>query len=167
MWVAVPDHNDWVYAVGEKAAVEIMFFKYGIPQEATVEYEISDEACQADVRGFLELKKGRAVLDAGTVSMPGFRDIRLALKFDGVTYRHHVKIGFSPEKIQPYTQEPDDFRAWWDSLLTDNKRYPLRSSRELYVPFCTGKVYSGFRIRQPVKIIIIGTGCTIRVQRNI
>lgn len=140
LWVAVPDHDNWVYAVGEKAVVEIMFFKYGIPQEATVEYEIADEACQADVRGILELKKGRAVLDAGTVSMPRFRDIRLALRLDGVTYRHHVKIGFSPEKIQPYTQEPDDFRAWWDSLLTDNKRYPLRSSRELYTPYCTDKV---------------------------
>ena len=29
--VAEPDHADWTYKVGEKANIEIQFYKYGIP----------------------------------------------------------------------------------------------------------------------------------------
>lgn len=28
LWVAVPDHTDWLYQVGERAAVEAQFYKF-------------------------------------------------------------------------------------------------------------------------------------------
>ena len=34
LWVTVPDHADWVYRTGEKAKVEVQFYKYGIPRMA-------------------------------------------------------------------------------------------------------------------------------------
>ena len=39
----------------------------------------------------------------GTMKEPGFRDCRLTAKVGGKTYSHHIKVGFSPEKLQPYT----------------------------------------------------------------
>ena len=36
LWVTTPNHADWLYETGEKATVEVQFFKYGIPQEGTV-----------------------------------------------------------------------------------------------------------------------------------
>ena len=33
LWVTVPDHADWLYKMGEKAQVEVQFYKYGIPQD--------------------------------------------------------------------------------------------------------------------------------------
>ena len=33
LWVTVPDHADWLYKTGEKAKIEVQFYKYGIPQD--------------------------------------------------------------------------------------------------------------------------------------
>ena len=44
LWVTVPNHADWVYKTGEKATVEVQFYKYGIPQDGvTVNYELGDD----------------------------------------------------------------------------------------------------------------------------
>lgn len=29
LWVTVPDHADWLYKTGEKAKIEVQFYKYG------------------------------------------------------------------------------------------------------------------------------------------
>ena len=51
LWVTVPDHADWLYETGEKAKVEVQFYKYGIPQDGLeVAYErngyIEEWACR-------------------------------------------------------------------------------------------------------------------------
>lgn len=41
LWVTVPDHADWLYKTGEKAKIEVQFYKYGIPQDGVeVLYEL-------------------------------------------------------------------------------------------------------------------------------
>ena len=111
LWLTVPDHADWLYKTGEQAKVEVSFYKYGIPRDGEVNYEIGDDMLKADKKGSFKLKNGRAILNIGTRKTPGFRDLRLFYKLDGKTYQHHIKIGFSVDKIQPYTQEPKDFAA--------------------------------------------------------
>ena len=37
LWVTVPDHADWLYQTGEKAKVEVQFYKYGIPRDCVVD----------------------------------------------------------------------------------------------------------------------------------
>lgn len=66
LWVTVPNHADWVYKTGEKATVEVQFYKYGIPQDGvTVNYELGDDMMPADTRGSVVLKNGRAVHSYG------------------------------------------------------------------------------------------------------
>ena len=131
LWVTVPNHADWIYQTGEQASVEVQFYKYGIPREGTVEYGIGNDLMADDTTGKAELKNGRCVIKMGTASKPCFRDLRLRLKLDGTVYQHHVKVGFSPEKIRPYTQQPKDFRQFWDEALKEAKKYPLKYTREL------------------------------------
>lgn len=57
---------------------------------------------------------------------PGFRDCRLSATIDGTRYNHHVKVGFSPEKIEPYTQMPDDFDAFWQKNLDELSKVPMQ-----------------------------------------
>ena len=109
LWVTVPDHANWLYKTGEHARVEVQFYKYGIPCDAVVEYTIGGDLLASDQQGKVTLKNGRATIDMGTSKTPGFRDLRLTATVDGTTYRHHVKVGFSPEKIKPFTQLPKDF----------------------------------------------------------
>lgn len=140
LWYTVPNHSDWLYKVGEEASIDVMFLKYGIPQEGVVEYEIADELCDADSRGKITLKQGKGIIKGVKSKKPGFRDVRMKIKIDDVSYQHHIKVGFSPEKIVPYTKEPADFLSWWQNNIDENHKYPLKYTRELYKPYCTESV---------------------------
>ena len=48
----------------------------------------------ADTKGSVTLKNGKAVIPLGTMKEPGFRDCRLKATVDGKTYSHHVKSRF-------------------------------------------------------------------------
>ncbi len=140
LWVTVPDHADWIYKTGEKATVRVQFFKYGIPRDGVVEYTLADDRLADDKSGTATLKGGVCTIDMGTRRTPGFRDLRLSLTLDGKTYKHHIKVGFSPEKIVPYTQEPADFSAFWQQTLDEAAGTPLSYKRERYPELCTDQV---------------------------
>lgn len=59
LWVTVPDKADWLYRTGEKAKVEIQFYKYGIPRDVEVSYELGYDMLPAHDKGKLVLKNGR------------------------------------------------------------------------------------------------------------
>lgn len=131
LWVTVPDHSDWLYKTGEKAKIEIQFYQYGIPRDVVVEYSIGTDLLESDTKGTVTLKNGRGIINIGTSPTPGFRDLRLTATLNGTKYRHHVKVGFSPEKIQPYTQLPGDFQSFWSSTISENQKIPMKYSKEL------------------------------------
>ncbi len=140
LWLTVPDHADWLYQTDEQAKVEVGFYKYGVPRDGEVKYEIANDMLAGDKQGSVTLKSGRAVINMGTRKTPGFRDLRLSMKIDGKTYQHHVKVGFSVDKIQPYTQEPKDFMAFWQKNLDELKPLPLKYTKELAPEYCTDKI---------------------------
>lgn len=140
LWVTVPNHADWLYQCGERATVDVQFLKYGIPRDGTVEWEIGTDLLPADQKGTAVLKNGRAKIDMGTARKPCFRDLRLRMKLDGKTYEHHVKVGFSADKIQPYTQEPKDFWAYWQQALEEAGKFPLKYTREYVKDMSSDKV---------------------------
>lgn len=141
LWVTVPDHADWLYKTGEKATVEVQFYKYGIPQDGLiVSYELGGDMMPSDTKGTVTLKNGKAVIQMGTMKEPGFRDCRLTTTVNGKTYSHHVKIGFSPEKLQPYTQLPADFNAFWDKTKAEAAQFPLTYTKEHIEKYSTDKI---------------------------
>ena len=130
LWVAVPDHADWLYQTGEQATVEVQFYKYGIPRDGTVQWEVGTDLLPADKKGTATLHGGRAKIAIGTAKQPCFRDLRLKMQLDGKTYEHHVKVGFSADKIQPFTQEPKDFWTFWQQQLEASKSFPMSYTKE-------------------------------------
>ena len=60
LWLTVPDHADWLYRTGEQAMVEVSFYKYGIPRDGEVNYEIGDDMLKADKQGTWEPERLRA-----------------------------------------------------------------------------------------------------------
>ena len=140
LWVTVPDHADWLYKTGEKANIEIQFYKYGIPRNGEVTYTVGNDLLGTDTKGTVTLKNGRAKINIGTKKTPGFRDVVLTMKLDGQSYTHHVKVGFSPEKIQPFTQEPKDFNTFWQGNLDELANIPLSYTKEIAKEYCTDKV---------------------------
>ena len=140
LWVTVPDHADWLYKTGEKATIDVQFLKYGIPRDGELNYEIGDDLAKPDRSGSIQLKNGRAKIELGTKKTPGFRDMKLKIKLDDAVYEHHVKVGFSPEKILPVTKEPADFEAFWKANLEESARFPLTYSKDFVKEYSTDKV---------------------------
>lgn len=140
LWLTVPDHADWLYQTGENAKVEVSFCKYGIPRDGELKYSIGNDMLQPDKHGSVKLKNGRAVINMGTKKTPGFRDMKLSVSLEGKTYEHHIKVGFSVDKIKPYTQEPQDFRSFWQKNVEELKQVPMSYTKELYKDYCTDKI---------------------------
>lgn len=140
LWLTVPDHADWLYQTGENAKVEVSFCKYGIPRDGELKYSIGNDMLRPDKHGSVKLKNGRAVINMGTKKTPGFRDMKLSVSLDGKTYEHHIKVGFSVDKIKPYTQEPQDFRSFWQKNVEELKQVPMSYTKELYKDYCTDKI---------------------------
>ncbi len=140
LWLTVPDHADWLYQTGENAKVEVSFCKYGIPRDGELKYSIGNDMLKPDKHGSVKLKNGRAVINMGTKKTPGFRDMKLSVSLDGKTYEHHIKVGFSVDKIKPYTQEPQDFRSFWQKNVEELKQVPMSYTKELYKDYCTDKI---------------------------
>ena len=141
LWVTVPDHADWLYKTGEKAKIEVQFYKYGVPQDGVeVLYELGGDMMPSDTKGTVKLKNGKVVISMGTMKEPGFRDCRLTAKVGGKTYSHHIKVGFSPEKLQPYTQLPSDFNEFWNKTKAEAARFPLTYTKEYVEKYSTDKI---------------------------
>ena len=140
LWTTVPNHADWLYKTGEKAKVEVTLCRYGIPQNVEVSYEIGQDMLPATSSGKVTLKNGRTTIDMGTMKKPGFLDLRLKAVIDGKTFEHHVKVGFSPEQLKPYTKNPADFDAFWKANLEEARKTPVSVSCEPAPEYSTDKV---------------------------
>jgi cephalosporin-C deacetylase-like acetyl esterase len=128
LWTTVPNHADWLYKTGEKAKVEVGFYLYGMPQDIEVNYEIGPDMMPATTTGKVTLKNGRATIDMGTMKKPGFLDLRLTAQKGDKKYQHHVKVGFSPELLKPYTKNPADFDTFWKATLEEARKTPVSVS---------------------------------------
>ena len=140
LWLTVPDHADWLYQTGERAKIEVTFLKYGIPQDVEVRYEIGPDEMPATSAGKVQLKNGRATIDMGTMKQPGFLDLRLTATVADKTYKHHVKVGFSPERLQPFTKNPKDFDQFWAKNLEEARKTPVSVSCTKSDKYTTDKV---------------------------
>ena len=141
LWVTVPDHADWLYETGERATVEVQLYEYGIPLDGLrVDYEVADDLMPADTKGSVTLKKGRATIPVGTMARPGFRDLRLTATVGGVVSKHHIKVGFSPSRIEAHTALPEDFEAFWSGAKAQLAQLPLHYTMQRAERYCTEKV---------------------------
>ena len=59
---------------------------------------------------------------------------------DGKTYRHHIKVGFSPEEIRPYTTKPADFEEFWEKNKAELAKVPLKYTKVRAEQYCTDRI---------------------------
>ncbi|MBQ0074672.1 MAG: acetylxylan esterase [Prevotella sp.] len=139
LWVTVPDHNDWLYKTNEKATVDVQLYKYGVPQNVEVKYEISPDMLPATSNGTIVLKNGKGSISMGTRKTPGFTDLKLTATIDGQSTSHHIKVGYGVDKITPYTKEPKDFMDFWQNEIAEMRKTPLAFSVEAAHEYDTKK----------------------------
>jgi cephalosporin-C deacetylase len=125
-FVLTPSADDWTYAVGKPASVQVTVLKNDVPLKGvTIRYEIGPEMLPADTKGTLQLKKGQGKIHLGTSKEPGFRQLVVKAEYQGKTYSSQVKVGYSPERIQPTVALPADFLAFWDQAKAKAAKVPM------------------------------------------
>ncbi len=140
LWVATPDHSDWLYRTGETARVEVQLYHYGMPADAVVSYEVGPDMLPSTEKGTVKLKNGRATVAVGTRKTPGFLDLRLTATAEGEKTQHHVKVGYGVDGITPFTQMPADFTDFWKLTVADARQTPVSYTRERAEEYCTDKI---------------------------
>jgi len=136
LWVTIPDHNNWIYQVGQTAKVEVTLLKYGQPVTGKVDYSIGGDLQEADETGSLSLHNGRATATIKSPKSAGFRDLRLRYADHGKTTVHHVKVAFSPDQIRPWTMEPADFDSYWTKEIAENEKTPMQYTMKKVEQYC-------------------------------
>ena len=52
----------------------------------------------------------------------------------------NIKVGFSPEKLHPYTTMPSDFKEFWEKAKAEQKEFPLTYTKEHVEKYSTDKI---------------------------
>ena len=134
LWVTTPDSKDWLYKLNEESTISVALYRYGsLVDDAEISYSIGAEQMPSETDGTLLLKDGKGTLSLGTMSEPGFKDCKLSVTIDGKSYRHHIKVGFEPDKLEPITRYPSDFNSFWQNALNEAEQCPMLVEK-VFVP---------------------------------
>ena len=135
-----PDHPDWTYTVGQQAIFKISAVRDGHSLNGVkVSYRLGPEMMEpAQPQTVLLPAEGLTV--KGTMTEPGFLRCIASLEFEGKTYRGLGTAGFDPNAIQPTTNDPADFDAFWKSGKELLAKLPLDAQRTLLPEYCTAGV---------------------------
>lgn len=124
-----PDHKDWKYSVGEKIEFTVCVLKSGtLLDNAEISYEMGPEM-YPEVKKDMTLKIGTTKI-TGKMKTPGFYKLKVTAHAGGKDYEAWCSAAVSPEKLQPTTQCPADFDAFWTKALEEARHTSLEPTFE-------------------------------------
>ena len=136
----VPDHRDWTYQVGEPARFKIFVTADSEPiDNVTVTYAIAPDMMPG-VAKTVALPLDGLVVEAGTMTEPGFLRCTVTTEVTGRTYRGVATAAFAPEKIVATQVVPADFDAYWQAQKAELAKVPVEPLLTLLPDACTDKV---------------------------
>lgn len=121
------DHPDRTYKVGESAMISVRAYAGGNPLNNTwIHYTTGADMQKVDKKDSVLINNGRAEVNIGTLSAPGFRFCKLDFKVGETVYREQLKVAYAPEEIKTYTELPSDFIGFWKRKIKEAERVPLQ-----------------------------------------
>lgn len=136
-----PDHEDWIYELGEQVRFNVSVLKYGNPlTDIDIRYEIRPEKMDPIQEETISLKRSETMIKAGTMETPGFLRCWVYVTVDGTEYSNMATAAFSPELIEPTAILPDDFKTFWKEAIDKNKEIPMNVKMTLLPDRCTENV---------------------------
>lgn len=138
--IVAPDHEDWVYKVGENVRFNVSVLKYGNPvSDVEIRYEIKPEKMEAVKSETITLKRSETMIKGGTMEQPGFLRCWVYATVEGVEYTSYATAAFAPEQIEPATALPADFNTFWKKAMEENNKIPMDVQMTLLPERCTEK----------------------------
>jgi cephalosporin-C deacetylase len=138
--IVTPDHADWTYEKGERAAFSITVLRNNVPLKGIeINYVIQPELVDVWKEGSLILEDEAVTVTAKKFTEPGFQRCTATVTVDGKEYASYATAGFSPDKIEPTTTLPPDFEAFWNKGKEDLAKVPMNPVLTLMPERCTDK----------------------------
>lgn len=124
--IAVPDHADSYYRLGQPATLRLQARQGGVPLDGvTLRYRVGPEMLLPARWDSTTFVGGEAIVRMGTLREPGFLACQYEYVADGKRHADLVKVAFDPEQIASFTPMPDDFDRFWQQALKEARRVPL------------------------------------------
>ncbi|MCR5076710.1 MAG: acetylxylan esterase [Prevotella sp.] len=131
-----PDHKDWNYNVGQTATFTVNVRRSGtLMEDVRIDME-AGPVMYPDVKKSLTLKDGTMTWK-GKMAMPGFYRLKVTAHSGGKDYEGLCTAAFSPERVRPMAQCPDDFDAFWKRALDAARAQDLNPTMTLLPDRCT------------------------------
>lgn len=136
--IVSPDRPDWTYEIGQPVRFRITAMQDGHPVKgAMVSYKIGPEMMPPTIEKTAALVAEGITMEAGTMQEPGFLRCIATVEMNGRSYRGIATAGFTPEKIQPTTNEPADFDAFWKAGKDELAKLPIDAKLTLLPDYST------------------------------
>ncbi|MEP7269933.1 MAG: acetylxylan esterase [Acidobacteriota bacterium] len=136
-----PDKSDWTYEPGQAASFQIAVIRDGHPiPGARVTYQVGPEMMPPSITKTEALSGTGLTVNAGTMKEPGFLRCIVTVEVDGKVYRGLATAGFKPNAIQPTTDDPPDFDAFWTAGKEDLAKLPVDAQVTLLPDYSTPTV---------------------------
>ncbi|CAN5354257.1 acetylxylan esterase [soil metagenome] len=136
-----PDHNDWTYKTGEKVNFAITVLQNNAPvNDVKIRYEISQDMMDPLKKDTLTLRNGTTKITSASLKDPGFLRCRVWVEVNDKEYEGMATAAFNPLQIQPTTDLPSDFVAFWENAKKEAAKLPLESQITLIPERSTEKV---------------------------
>lgn len=127
--VAVPNHADSHYSLGQPATLRIIAREGGVPLNGTVvRYKVGTDMWLPEAWDSTRFVSGEATVNMGTMSEPGFLACQYEFSTaDGKKHGDLVKLAYDPEQIKTFTPMPKDFVQFWQKALKEARKVPFES----------------------------------------
>ncbi len=127
--VAVPDHADSNYLLGQEATLRVVAREGGVPLDGTtLYYKAGPEMLLPAAYDSTTFVAGEAVIRMGTMGEPGFLACQYEFKAGGKRQSDLVKVAYEPERIRTFTPMPQDFRSFWQKALEEAREVPFEAA---------------------------------------
>ena len=121
--IAMPNHADSHYEVGEQASLRVTVRIGGVPlHDVALLYKTGKEMFLPEKYESVSFKHGEVVIPMGTMQEPGFLACQYEFYVDGKRYGDLVKVGFNPEQIRTLTPQPADFDKFWAKAVSEARK---------------------------------------------
>ena len=124
--VAMPNHADSHYRIGEQAELRVTARIGGQPlHDVALHYKVGPEMFLPNQLETVYFRHGEAIIPMGTLQEPGFLACQYEFMVDGKKYGDLVKMGYEPEQIKTFTPMPKDFDQFWAKALKEARTVDL------------------------------------------
>lgn len=136
--VMEPNHDDWSYQLKEKVVLKVAVVKHHCPMEdVEVMYEWGPELGKAEQKETIHLKNKYAIVTLPGAKTPGFHTFTATVVVDGKKYTNYINLAFEPNRIEPTTQMPEDFMAFWKEAIEEVRKVSFEPLMTLQPELCT------------------------------